>query len=123
METIKNYLEAMFANLPRTPEVIKAKDELWQMMEDKYNELRAEGRNENEAVGVVISEFGNLDELADTLGIRGAMQERPQIQGRLLSGEEVRDYVKDDERILVIIFRDQSYNGFSLARHSMSFLY
>ena len=36
---------------------------------------------------------------------------------------EFKTDVKDDELILVIIFRDQSYKGFSLARHSMSFLY
>ncbi len=35
METIKNYLEAMFANMPNTEEVRKAKAELLQMMEDK----------------------------------------------------------------------------------------
>ena len=34
METIKSYLEAMFANLPNTPEVKKAKAELLNMMED-----------------------------------------------------------------------------------------
>ena len=67
METIRNYLEAMFANMPRTAEVEKAKRELLQMMEDKYNELLAEGKSENEAVGTVISEFGNLDELADAV--------------------------------------------------------
>ena len=39
METIKNYLEAMFSGLPNTAEVRKAKAELLQMMEDKYNEL------------------------------------------------------------------------------------
>lgn len=39
------------------------------MMEDKYNELISEGKSENEAVGTVISEFGNLDELAETLGL------------------------------------------------------
>ena len=68
MDTIKSYLETMFANLPATAEVLKAKDELWGMMEDKYNELISEGKSENEAVGTVISEFGNLDELAETLG-------------------------------------------------------
>ena len=31
METIRNYLENMFLNLPNTPEVYKAKNELWQM--------------------------------------------------------------------------------------------
>ena len=69
METIKNYLETMFMNLPNTPEVRRAKDELGPMMEDKFAELIEEGRTENEAVGTVISEFGNLNELADVLGI------------------------------------------------------
>ncbi len=70
METIRNYLENMFANLPLTPEVVRAKNELWQMMEDKYTELKKEGKSENEAVGTVIAEFGNLDELSEDLGIR-----------------------------------------------------
>ena len=46
MDTIKSYLETMFANLPATAEVLKAKDELWGMMEDKYNELINEGKSE-----------------------------------------------------------------------------
>ena len=59
MDAIKNYLDNMFANLPGTPSVLRAKSELGQMMEDKYTELIAEGKSENEAVGSVISEFGN----------------------------------------------------------------
>lgn len=69
METIKTYIENMFLNLPSTPEVQKAKRELLCMMEDKYTELKEEGKTENEAVGIVISEFGNLDEIAESLGI------------------------------------------------------
>ena len=45
MEAIRNYLETMFLNLPNTPEVYKAKNELWQMMEDKYTELKNEGNS------------------------------------------------------------------------------
>jgi len=69
MDAIKSYLENMFLHLPKTAEVLSAKEELAQMMEDKYNQLRSEGRTDNEAVGQVISEFGNLEELAATLGI------------------------------------------------------
>ena len=69
MDAIKSYLENMFLHLPRTAEVLRAKEELAQMMEDKYNQLRSEGRTDNEAVGQVIAEFGNLEELAVTLGI------------------------------------------------------
>lgn len=69
MEVILSYLENMFLNMPQTPEVLRAKEELASMMEDKYNELLAEGRKENEAVGIVISEFGDLGELAEELGL------------------------------------------------------
>ena len=46
------------------------------MMEDKYTELTEEGLSENEAVGTVISEFGNLEELAQTLGIEDYLNAR-----------------------------------------------
>ncbi len=69
MQIVKNYLDTMFQNLPKTEKVFKAKQELYQMMEDKYTELLDAGKSENEAVGTVISEFGNLDEIADSLGI------------------------------------------------------
>lgn len=69
METIKTYLENMFSSMPDTPEVRKAKAELYQMIEDKYQELKSEGKSENEAIGIVIAEFGNLNEIKEELGI------------------------------------------------------
>ncbi|SDB05309.1 permease prefix domain 1-containing protein [Eubacterium oxidoreducens] len=69
MDTIKNYLDNMFARLPDTEEVRAAKEELAQMMEDKYSEMLDAGHTENEAVGAVIADFGNLDEIAESLGI------------------------------------------------------
>ena len=95
METIKNYLESMFAGLPNTAEVKRAKDELYSMMEDKYQELISEGKNENEAVGIVISEFGNLDDLAETLGLEnviGSYEEQPT---RRISLDEAKQFISD----------------------------
>ncbi|MBP5197672.1 MAG: hypothetical protein J6033_01325 [Lachnospiraceae bacterium] len=97
METIRNYLEAMFANLPNTTEVKKAKAELLNMMEDKYNELINDGLSENSAVGTVISEFGNLDELAEDLGLTKEVEEtrvrEASINRRFLRNDEVLDYL------------------------------
>ena len=95
METIRNYLETMFLKLPNTPEVYKAKNELWQMMEDKYTELKEEGKSENEAVGIVISEFGNLDELANDLGISQFVESQPMPQGKTLSLDHAKSYLAD----------------------------
>ena len=97
METIQTYLENMFRTLPATAEVLRAKDELYQMMEDKYLELKKEGKSENEAIGIVISEFGNLNEIAEDLGIKDIVtsKEEHKKAGRLLSLEEIRQYFKN----------------------------
>lgn len=75
MNAINEYLDNMFKTFPDTPEVRRARMELAQMMEDKYTELIDEGKTENEAVGIVISEFGNLSELSDILGLDGIIDE------------------------------------------------
>lgn len=97
METIKNYLETMFANMPNTEAVLKAKSELLQMMEDKYNELIGEGESENSAVGTVISEFGNLEEIADELGLSEEINQKKEMEDsrprRMISLEEAKEYL------------------------------
>ncbi len=98
METIRNYLENMFMNLPRTPEVMKAKTELGQMMEDKYNELIAEGKMDNEATGIVISEFGNLEELAEELGICDYLKKGNFAEQKALPTDTVKNFISDKIR-------------------------
>lgn len=94
METIRNYLESMFKNLPHSDAVLKAKYELGQMMEDKYTELIKDGKSENEAVGTVIAEFGNLEELAKDLGIADIYQTNKNVIRRKLSMDEVKRYLQ-----------------------------
>lgn len=76
METIWSYLDNMFFHLPKTTEVLRAKEDLAEMMEDKYNELIAEGKMQNEAIGIVISEFGNIQELLDELELSDESDEK-----------------------------------------------
>src|SRR5699024_7294823 len=58
---IETYINSLFAPLPRTPDLERARLELLEMSEDKYQELMNSGISENEATGQVITEFGNLD--------------------------------------------------------------
>lgn len=97
MNTIKNYLDNMFLGLPETEDVKRAKKELLAMMEDKYNELKNSGKTENEAIGIVISEFGNLDELADALGIRQVVDNKSDIN--CVTYEEAEGYLEDSRNI------------------------
>jgi uncharacterized membrane protein len=75
METIKNYLDNVFAGLPKTSQMADLKNNILSNMEDKYNELKSEGKSENEAIGIVISEFGNIDELINELGLKKETEE------------------------------------------------
>ncbi|MFF2270942.1 permease prefix domain 1-containing protein [Agromyces sp. NPDC058136] len=77
MNVITAYLETMFGAYPPTPRMLEAKAELHAMMEDAYHGYLAEGLTENEAVGRVITEFGNLDELAPQLGISAEIAPAP----------------------------------------------
>ncbi|NLK65597.1 MAG: hypothetical protein GX289_10955 [Tissierellia bacterium] len=97
MNIIKNYLDNMFLGLPETEDVKRAKKELLAMMEDKYNELKNSGKTENEAIGIVISEFGNLDELAETLGIKQALENKSDIIH--VTYEEAEKYIEDSKNI------------------------
>lgn len=75
MNIIHNYVESMFLNVPSTPEMIQLKEDILGNMEDKYQELLAEGKSENEAVGTVISEFGNIDEILEEFDLKSSQKE------------------------------------------------
>ncbi len=99
MKTILGYLDNMFMNLPHTQEIKRAKEELATMMEDKYNELIADGKKENEAVGIVISEFGNLQELAVELGLGEIVDKQTNSSPvKTVSMEEVDEYITLSEQ-------------------------
>ena len=69
MDTIDSFLDAMFAPYPASTRLVDAKAELRAMMEDAYADAIASGMTHNEAVGRVITDFGNLQEIAPVLGI------------------------------------------------------
>jgi hypothetical protein len=90
METIKNYLDNLFASLPKTAKIMELKNNILSNMEEKYNELKRNGKTENEAIGIVISEFGNIDELVSELGIQNdnTLNSHP-----VVTTEEVETYL------------------------------
>lgn len=69
MTVIDSYLDTLFAPYPTTPRLREARRELRAMMEDKQQDLMADGLSESQAVGQVIAEFGTLEEAAPVLGI------------------------------------------------------
>jgi VIT1/CCC1 family predicted Fe2+/Mn2+ transporter len=75
MDQIKSYVDAMFEKLPNTKAVAEMKQNILDNMQERYNELLSEGKSENEALGSVISQFGNIEEVKHELGIEDTVQQ------------------------------------------------
>lgn len=95
MNIIKTYIENMFSSLPNTKEINKMKNDLLLNMEEKYIELKANGKTENEAIGIVISEFGNIEELAEELGVDINTKEN---FAPVLKVSEAKEYINATEK-------------------------
>ena len=48
METIRNYIEALFATLPQNADTQRIKADMLSNLEEKYHALLEEGKNEAE---------------------------------------------------------------------------
>lgn len=81
MNTIISYVDTMFLNLPETKEILQVKEDILANMADKFHELVANGETENAAIGQVISEFGNIDEVLEEMNIKRVVQEQTDEQG------------------------------------------
>lgn len=96
METIITYLDNLFAAYPSNEETRKAKGELLINMEDRYNELLNQGKSKNEAVGMVIAQFGNIEELMESLKVKktqmdNAIEDEDELP--LAADSEVEDFI------------------------------
>jgi MFS family permease len=69
MDTIKTYLDNVFAAFPQNEKIAALKREMYSGMVEKYQALKREGKSEHEAVGSVIANFGSIEEVIAELGI------------------------------------------------------
>lgn len=69
MEKINNFLNNVFASLPSTKEVVDLKKSIEQGMIERYQDLVTEGKSEAEAFGIVVSDFGNIEDIRRELNL------------------------------------------------------
>ena len=90
MSRIEVYVNNLFAAIPDSREAREMKRNIIDSMEDNYQALRDAGKNENEAFGEVVSQFGTVDEIREALGVQtGAGQEG----GTPVPPEMLEDYL------------------------------
>lgn len=85
-EKLRHYIDDLFATAPSTVRAVELKEELFQNLTDKYNDLLAEGKSEESAFNIAIASIGDVDSL---------------ISG--LSGEKRTENEKSKKRSAIIV--------------------
>lgn len=60
---IKNYVEVLFADVPRTKRAAELKEEIMSNLNDRFEDQIREGKSENEAYGAAVASMGDIDAL------------------------------------------------------------
>lgn len=66
-EQITKHIEELFAEAPRTRRAVDLKEEILQNTLEKYQDLRSEGYNEEDACQIVLNSIGDVTELFSEL--------------------------------------------------------
>lgn len=69
MSKVTDYIDNLFFLMPRTEAAAEMRLKLIESSEDKYEALRSWGKTEDEALGIVVSEFGSMEEICAELGV------------------------------------------------------
>lgn len=98
MNTIREYIEHMFKGVPMTEETRQLKADILANLEDKYHALKESGASEHEAIGAVIAEFGDIDELLEEFGI-SRVNERVTENYPTMSESDLAHFIKAKARM------------------------
>jgi hypothetical protein len=79
MKKIKNHIEELFKEIPRTHESELVKQEIIQNLEEKVIFLMESGKEEEDAINKAIVEFGDIDELKKELGTKNPDQKKSKL--------------------------------------------
>ncbi|WP_088041469.1 permease prefix domain 1-containing protein [Bacillus sp. EAC] len=77
MRKIKNHIEELFKEIPKSKETELVKQEIIQNLEEKVMYLMENGKEEEDAINKAIVEFGDIEELKKELGVK-----QPEIDNR-----------------------------------------
>jgi hypothetical protein len=68
-EKLRAYIESLFSDAPKTKKTVELKEEILQNLIDKYNDLIAEGKNEDAAYNIAVASIGDISGLIEELNV------------------------------------------------------
>ena len=93
-EKLRRYIDDLFANAPSTVRAVELKEELYQNLTDKYNDLIAEGKSEESAFNIAIASIGDVDSLITGLsGEKHVVNDKAKKRSALLVAIAISLYI------------------------------
>ena len=93
-EKLRHYIDDLFTNAPSTVRAVEPKEELYQNLTDKYNDLIAEGKSEESAFNIAIASIGDVDSLISGLsGEKHVVNEKSRKRSALLTAIAISLYI------------------------------
>lgn len=73
MKSIQNHVDALFRDIPDSPRKESLKQEIVQNLQEKVNDLMAQGKAEEDAINRAIVEFGDIGDIREELRVQQKM--------------------------------------------------
>ena len=102
-EKLRRYIDDLFANAPSTVRAVELKEELYQNLTDKYNDLIAEGKSEESAFNIAIASIGDVDSLITGLaGVKGQEPEKSKKRSAILVAIAISLYILSPVPVILL---------------------
>lgn len=93
-EKLRHYIDDLFANAPSTVRAVELKEEMYQNLTDKYNDLINEGKSEESAYNIAVASIGDVDSLIGALsGEKNPVSEKSRKRSAIMVAVAIALYI------------------------------
>lgn len=102
-EKLRHYIDDLFANAPSTVRAVELKEEMYQNLMDKYNDLINEGKSEESAYNIAVASIGDVDSLIGALsGEKNTENEKSRKRSAILTASAIALYILSPVPVILI---------------------
>ncbi len=112
-EKLRIYIDNLFENAPKSVRAVELKEEMYQNLTDKYNDLIAEGKSEESAYNIAVASIGDVQSLIDGLsGEKREVSETSRKRSAIMIASAIALYILSP--VPAILFRHNEETGIML---------
>lgn len=102
-EKLRHYIDDLFANAPSTVRAVELKEEMYQNLTDKYNDLINEGKSEESAYNIAVASIGDVDSLIQGLsGEKRVESEQSRKRSAIITAVAIALYILSPVPVILI---------------------